>query len=463
MNFKKLVAGLVSASILATTAIVTPVVANAENDVTVTVNIDTNWFSSVIFTDAAVEVTVNQNDKTGANWVQVDRQTWNEETKTNTDNDYTAAFGNSSESGYTQSVSFSTDMTSVSATLISFSNTYSKDIAYNVTIDTTKATNGSLNIGVKGNGDPASEKTNNWYYVTPCTVEVIAAESETGSDTSESELVDLTSKFSSGIAASELEKYESIEVTYTPDKQTVCGHTHDTVEDYCSWAKVAFVANSVSGMTSQISDSKKSTWYQPTNIVSAGTGVAEESQTVTVSVADIIDSFTSDADWEESFTLETITTTGWNASVVSIKGVPAAGEEEEDLLSGVTDDGTEFVQLPADEIPDTNNSKGDNYPANTVIDNKTYAQVNGTTWRIYRAVSTEELANYSSASVVIKNKDTGKAFKLTTSTVYQVLNAGDPTTEGVVYVVFVINNVSNIANNSIIFTSDLVWSDITLE
>ena len=160
----------------------------------------------------------------------------------------------------------------------------------------------------------------------------------------------------------------------------------------------------------------------------------------------------------------------WNVSIgdqIAYKYTitPADETEDEDLISGTTDDGTKYQQLPADDSTSTNNYIGDTYPAKTVIDNKTYANVRdgGENWRIYRAVSTEDLANYSSASVVIKNSDTGKAFKLTTSTVYQVLNDGDPPIDGVVYVVFVINNVSGYHKTSNSYNSDLVWSDITLE
>ncbi len=171
MKLKKLAAGILAAVMAVTSAISAPVTASAAaDDVQVTINLDTDWLSAAIFSNAATDVTVageNLTDNTNW-WLQVSRQ--NDD---GTDTAYASAFGTSNEDGYSQALTFTTAMDSVKVILVSWSNALSKNVGYTVTIDTTDAVDGVLNVGLANNGDPAAEMTNNWWYETPFTYSVL--------------------------------------------------------------------------------------------------------------------------------------------------------------------------------------------------------------------------------------------------------------------------------------------------
>ncbi len=169
MKLKKLAAGILAAVMAVTSAISAPVTASAAaDDVQVTLNLDTDWLSAAIFSNAATDVTVAGENLTDTSWwLQVNRQ--NE----GVDTVYAPAFGTSNEDGYGQALTFTTAMDSVKVILVSWSDTLSKNIGYTVTVDTTDAVDGVLNVGIANNGDPAEELTNSWWYETPFTYSVL--------------------------------------------------------------------------------------------------------------------------------------------------------------------------------------------------------------------------------------------------------------------------------------------------
>lgn len=125
------------------------------------------------------------------------------------------------------------------------------------------------------------------------------------------------------ISVTDLEKYDSLKVTYAPQLVGDCGHSHDAGLTNCPWAQVAFIATEVDGIAADISDSKKSTWYQPDTTKTAATNEDAAECTATVKVADILASFTSDKDWSSDYTLKTISLQGWQCSVTKVIGVSA--------------------------------------------------------------------------------------------------------------------------------------------
>lgn len=152
-----------------------------------------------------------------------------------------------------------------------------------------------------------------------CQISVSAAETDITSE--------ITSK--NGISVSDLSQYTSLKVTYKPSPTAdgKCGHTHNDGSTYCPWAQVPFIANSVEGMDAAIDpDKKKSTWYQPDNTFTAKTGKDEEETTAEVDVADILDSFTSDKDWKDTFTLKSVTVQCWGGTITKVVGV--SGQED---------------------------------------------------------------------------------------------------------------------------------------
>lgn len=143
---------------------------------------------------------------------------------------------------------------------------------------------------------------------------------------------DITSQITSGISFSELSQYTSLKVTYkpTPTADGQCGHTHATGVSYCEYAQVPFIANSVEGIDADISNSKKSTWYQPDSAFTAKSGKDEKETTAEVDVADIINSFTSDKDWKDTFTLKSVTVQCWGGTLSKVVGVTGSEDTRTD-------------------------------------------------------------------------------------------------------------------------------------
>lgn len=144
---------------------------------------------------------------------------------------------------------------------------------------------------------------------------------------------DITSQITSGISVSELSQYTSLKVTYKPSPTAdgKCGHTHDDGSTYCPWAQVPFIANSVEGMDADIDPvKKKSTWYQPDSAFTAKSGKDEKETTAEVDVADIINSFTSDKDWKDTFTLKSVTVQCWGGTLSKVVGVTGSEDTRTD-------------------------------------------------------------------------------------------------------------------------------------
>lgn len=143
---------------------------------------------------------------------------------------------------------------------------------------------------------------------------------------------DITSQITSGISVSELSQYTSLKVTYkpTPTADGKCGHTHAAGVSYCEYAQVPFIANSVEGIDADISNSKKSTWYQPDSAFTAKSGKDEKETTAEVDVADIINSFTSDKDWKDTFTLKSVTVQCWGGTLSKVVGVTGSEDTRTD-------------------------------------------------------------------------------------------------------------------------------------
>lgn len=143
---------------------------------------------------------------------------------------------------------------------------------------------------------------------------------------------DITSQITSGISVSELSQYTSLKVTYkpTPTADGQCGHTHAAGVSYCEYAQVPFIANSVEGIDADISKSKKSTWYQPDSAFTAKSGKDEKETTAEVDVADIINSFTSDKDWKDTFTLKSVTVQCWGGTLSKVVGVTGSEDTRTD-------------------------------------------------------------------------------------------------------------------------------------
>lgn len=143
---------------------------------------------------------------------------------------------------------------------------------------------------------------------------------------------DITSQITSGISVSELSQYTTLKVTYKPQPTTSCtDHTHAAGVSYCEHAQVPFIANSVEGMDADIDPyKKKSTWYQPDNTFAAKSGKDEKETTAEVDVADIINSFTSDKDWKDTFTLKSVTVQCWGGTLSKVVGVTGSEDTRTD-------------------------------------------------------------------------------------------------------------------------------------
>ena len=75
---------------------------------------------------------------------------------------------------------------------------------------------------------------------------------------------------------------------------------------------------------------KKSTWYQPDSAFTAKSGKDEKETTAEVDVADIINSFTSDKDWKDTFTLKSVTVQCWGGTLSKVVGVTGSEDTRTD-------------------------------------------------------------------------------------------------------------------------------------
>lgn len=164
----------------------------------------------------------------------------------------------------------------------------------------------------------------------------------------------------SGITYTELQKYESITITYTTDTVETCsqgGHDHgENPPTNCTWAAIPIIG-ALENADIEISDSKKTDWYQPDNPVKASSGEDAASTSATVKVNTILSSFTSDADWQDSFTLSKIQFSGWNATVTKVVGKPISADTPVLKPVNVTIDEAE-IEIPKNAW---DNSNPDNY------------------------------------------------------------------------------------------------------
>ncbi len=179
MKLKKLAAGILAAVMAVTSAVVAPVTASAAGEtIDVTVNIDASWFSGLIFQNESGSIVVNDNDVTLAGyWTQVNRQDW--DGTANTDNQYTAAFGNSNEDGYAQAFTFKATPDTTYTAMLLFSDSGIDNMSYPLTVDTSDAVEGKLNIGITGPGAGNWVQTEDdgdgqsWIYTQECTTKIL--------------------------------------------------------------------------------------------------------------------------------------------------------------------------------------------------------------------------------------------------------------------------------------------------
>ncbi len=154
------------------------------------------------------------------------------------------------------------------------------------------------------------------------------------------ETVDITAEMTgTGISPTDLEAYSSLTVTYTPTLASSCSHpgSHST-ETYCPWAKAIFIGDVTSteedfavydGSGNLTGYSTNTNWYQPANPATAGQYVDAASCTATISIDDILASFTADANWQDRYTLNYVKISAWDGTVTKVEGnVPSEGDPE---------------------------------------------------------------------------------------------------------------------------------------
>lgn len=171
MQLKKILSGIVAATVAATTMAFAPLASAEEGKIEINLNVSEDYFGAVIFTNETIDYSVNGNSvtATGTYWAQIDRS------KDGKDTVYAGAFGDSTVDGAKQSFTFSVPAndTSISLKTVSWSNDASKNIGHEVTIDTTKAVNNELSVQLVADGDVSDQQTNNWYYLQPVEVKYL--------------------------------------------------------------------------------------------------------------------------------------------------------------------------------------------------------------------------------------------------------------------------------------------------
>ena len=143
---------------------------------------------------------------------------------------------------------------------------------------------------------------------------------------------------------------------------------------------------------------------------------------------------------------------------------PESSDTESEILSsGKTDGGN--VSYEVVTSADAGSSFADQAVA---YDGTTNAVVDGdmSTWRIYLYISEDKLVDKTSAYVYIRNNNdpNSKIVKLTTNKAYKKLSNDIVAEEGYVFVVFVVENVTNTYDDfSFHYVSDLRYSSIYFE
>lgn len=180
MQLKKILSGIVAATVAATTMAFAPLASAEEGKIEINLNVSEDYFGAVIFTNETIDYSVNGNSvtATGTYWAQIDRS------KDGKDTVYAGAFGDSTVDGAKQSFTFSVPAndTSISLKTVSWSNDVSKNIGHEVTIDTTKAVNNELSVQLVADGDVSDQPTNNWYYLQPVEVKYLTKAAEEPKD-----------------------------------------------------------------------------------------------------------------------------------------------------------------------------------------------------------------------------------------------------------------------------------------
>lgn len=178
MQLKKILSGIVAATIASATMAFAPLASADEGEIKIDLNVSEDWFSAVVFRNETIDYSVNDNSVTGSYWAQIDRS--------NSDGDtvYAGAFGDSTVDGAKQSFKFSVPAndTSISFITVCWSNDASKNVGHEVTIDTTKAVNNELSVQLVADGDVSDKQTNDWYYLQPVEVKYLTKAAEEPKD-----------------------------------------------------------------------------------------------------------------------------------------------------------------------------------------------------------------------------------------------------------------------------------------
>ncbi len=133
------------------------------------------------------------------------------------------------------------------------------------------------------------------------------------------------------IAYADLITYDTITVNYSPKAADECSHgaSHGDVNPTnCIWCGVAICGAVLSNGADTSSSGKTFTdgycsWWKPSNYFKAAEYADSTSCTATVSVTDIIASFTSDPGWSTDFTIEKIYLSAQDCTLNSATATPA--------------------------------------------------------------------------------------------------------------------------------------------
>lgn len=175
----------------------------------------------------------------------------------------------------------------------------------------------------------------------------------------------------SSLSYTDLQKYESLTFTYEPSSASSCDHSaqHTNGETYCPWAQVAIIG-ALENTGVEISDSKKTDWYQPDTPASASSGKDESPTSATIKVSAILNAFTNDSDWQETYTLSSIQYQGWGATITKVVGTPKSGDAPVLKPVNVTIDEAE-VEIPKNAW-DQSNPENYNYQGTYTLEVEGY-------------------------------------------------------------------------------------------
>ena len=314
MKMKKILAGVLAGAMTLSAVTFTSLTLNAaeEENVEVILNTAYGLGNIILKTNGTYEVNGTKVENQ-TNWNQIDSKTEEQ------DNEYTAAFGNSTLEGSIGNFTFKApqSINAIELIAVMWNNDLNKNVAHEVKIDVNESLNGKLNVQLIPEGEVSPNQTSNWYYLQNATLKYVTD----GEPIEEVEIKPQSGGGNHGVLIEELMKYDKLTFTYSPKLRSECRHDDESNKEpegtYCIWSGLTVI-----GQLKNAVDGLNQYWYQPKNAIKIETSEDKQTITATVRVSTIVSSFENDASWTSECELSNVLFCENTCTLVKITGRP---------------------------------------------------------------------------------------------------------------------------------------------